>query len=288
MSKVRMKCAHCGKHFKSSSAKQTLCPDCEARERRQRTAAKVSGAAATNPLATAPTTPVKIVGPAASILVPGMAPAPVEPEVTSVEVESTRPHAKEAARASAPPDGVATKGKPKTAKAPQQRTPKPKQPREPKPLTPAFEVTDAIRAKVEARYLELAQPVEFDGIRTQIAGEMTIPKVAVKKVIRELRDRVHMPSWWDLRAFTGSDEDLERIRAAYVPLLPIPDVGVHKLIAEQFGLSPLMVYQGIRRIRAEMRLPQYNPPELHGDLPGPATDQPAAEHASASSASTAP
>jgi hypothetical protein len=36
-----------------------------------------------------------------------------------------------------------------------------------------------------------------------------------------------------------------------------------------------MVYQGIRRIRAEMHLPQYNPPELHREGQAAATESPA-------------
>src|SRR5215472_8477526 len=70
--KVRMRCARCGKHFKSVSAKHTLCPDCEARERAARAAGK--GASSLRP----PVTPVRaqrptIVGPGAAILVPELA-----------------------------------------------------------------------------------------------------------------------------------------------------------------------------------------------------------------------
>src|SRR5215472_6503949 len=70
--KVRMRCARCGKHFKSVSAKHTLCPDCEARERAARAAGK--GTSSLRP----PVTPVTaqrptIVGPGAAILVPELA-----------------------------------------------------------------------------------------------------------------------------------------------------------------------------------------------------------------------
>lgn len=140
---------------------------------------------------------------------------------------------------------------------------KPRAPREPRPAP--FTLTDEVRQRIEARYLELATPVEFDGIRTQIAQELTVPKGAVKRVVSELRERMQLPSWWELQAYRGSEGDLERIRAAYTPLLPLPPVGVHKQIAESLGLDPVLVYQGIRRVRAEMRLPQYNPPEAHAE-----------------------
>ena len=77
---------------------------------------------------------------------------------------------------------------------------------------------------------------QHDGIRTQIASELGLPKAAVKKAVFALRQRQNIPSWWDLQPYHGSPEDLERIRAAYVPLLPKPSVGVHKQLAAQLNL----------------------------------------------------
>ena len=133
-------------------------------------------------------------------------------------------------------------------------------------------MTDELRSQIEARYLELAQPVEFDGIRTRIATELSVPKSHVKQVVAALRSHMQLPSWWDLQSYTGAETDLERIRMAYLPHLPVPDVGIHKTLADELQLDPRTVYQGIRRIRAEMRLPQYNAPELHGDAPYSASD----------------
>jgi hypothetical protein len=118
-------------------------------------------------------------------------------------------------------------------------------------------------AQVEARYEELATPTEYDGIRTQIAKELGIPKKAVKKIVKEYRDREHVPSWWELQTYKGSAEELEKIKAVYVPYLPIPPVGVHKKIAEELDMKPVDVYQAIKAIRLEMNLPQYNDPSFH-------------------------
>lgn len=162
--------------------------------------------------------------------------------------------------------------------------PTPRAPKAPRPAPPRFELTDELRAKIEARYLELAQPIEFDGIRTRIATEMEIPKSVVKRAVAELRSRMQLPSWWELQSYSGAETDLERIRIAYVPHLPVPDVGIHKSLAEELSLDPRTVYQGIRRIRAEMRLPQYNAPELHGDEPiNEKASEPAADAAGAAS-----
>jgi hypothetical protein len=271
MSKVKMRCPRCGRHFKSANAKQALCPDCEARERHARAAAKAAPTRAAQATPAAPVAAPKIVGPGASILVPGMVTVPAEPVAETHHAPGgAGAPSREAERRSAPAAagraGAGEKGHqpPAGAKAPKQpKAAKAPKPREPRPQTPPFELNDELRARIEARYLELAQPVEFDGIRSQIATELSIPKVAVKRAVLDLRARMQLPSWWDLRAYTGSEEDLARIRAAYEPLLPVPEVGVHKRLAAELNLSAMEVYQGIRRIRAEMRLPQYNPPELH-------------------------
>jgi biotin operon repressor len=132
------------------------------------------------------------------------------------------------------------------------------------PPTPPFTPTPEQIQQVEERYLQLAQP-EFDGIRTQIAGELNIPKNAVKKIVKELRDRQNIPSWWDLRSYAGTAEDMEKIKAIYDPYLPVPFVGVHKKIADELSLKEGVVYQAIKKIRQDMGLPQYNDPAFHAE-----------------------
>ncbi len=154
-------------------------------------------------------------------------------------------------------------GKPTKAKVPKPPTPpKPKREKIPPPA-PFTPIPEQI-AQVEARYLELAIPAEFDGIRTQIAQEISIPKKAVKKIVKDLRERQSIPSWWELQTYKGSTEELEKIKAVYVPYLPLPPIGVHKTIAEGLSLNPGEIYQAIKAIRLEMNLPQYNDPSLHG------------------------
>jgi len=293
--KVKMKCPRCHKMFKPSNAKQNLCDECMAKERAARAAAKAAPAKPATPVASIQT--LKISGPGANILAPGMtptasstAPAPVtglfgaaarRQEEAERRAATNPPHAGHAPagqvaergeRPAAPP---APKAKPeRPAKAPHaEKAPRaPRPPREPRPAPQPFQLSDEQRAQVEARYLELAQPIEFDGIRSKIAGELNLPKSVVKKAVGDLRARMQLPSWWDLQAFTGAPADLERIRDAYAPLLPTPEIGVHKQIAADLGIDPRQVYQGIRRIRAELRLPQYNPPEAHPEAEKPASD----------------
>ncbi|MBE3560619.1 MAG: hypothetical protein IMW89_15575 [Ktedonobacteraceae bacterium] len=163
-----------------------------------------------------------------------------------------------------PAGGPATQ-KPQKQKARAARPPAPPRPKKEKtpPPQPFVPTPEQVRL-VEERYLQLATPTEYDGIRTQIAAELSIPKKAVKKIVKELRDRQNIPSWWELQTYKGSEEELARIRALYEPLLPLPPVGIHKQLAEQLSLKPSTVYQAIKAIRQEMNLPQYNDPSLRG------------------------
>lgn len=158
------------------------------------------------------------------------------------------------------------RGGPPRAKTKTPRPPAPPRPkREKTPPPPPFTPTPEQVQQVEERYLELAQPAEFDGIRTQIAKELSIPKKAVKKIIKELRGRQNIPSWWELQAYKGSAEELEKIKAVYEPYLPVPPLNIHKKIAEDLAIKPGIVYQAIKTIRQELGLPQYNDPALHAE-----------------------
>jgi hypothetical protein len=288
MSKVKMRCGRCGKTFTSTKgSKQIFCAECAAKERAARANAKTAPAQSAKPSAAAAP---RIVGPGAGILDPRLASAkttaaPPDQGLFGAAARAAERAGERPVREHGPERGheqqhgqASTAVKPQAAASTAQSKPpkgerlqKQKTPRPPKPAPPTISLTDELREKIDSRYLQLAQPVEFDGIRTQIATELQIPKALVKKSIIDLRARMQLPSWWDLKSYQGSEEDLERIRAAYLPLLPVPPVGIHKPLAAELGLEPVVVYQGIRRIRAEMRLPQYNPPELHeGEQPAEA------------------
>lgn len=340
-SKTKMRCATCGKWFQSANAKDTTCPECTQKARKEKLAAKAAPQApvkATTVQHTLPPSPkpkqaksgtnqwldslsdVKVAEPdkPARPKIP-FSPAPRDthgesrddngtgntreeqgPPTNYREREfgnrgpnnyrenNTRPNSPyrvgggaglpdggprprqpmEGNRGPRPdrpdrpprPAGQGGKPKVKTPKPPLEPKPKREKIEPPKP----FEPTEEQIAQVEARYLELATPIEFDGIRTQIAHELEIPKTAVKQIIKDLRDRLHMPSWWDAQSYKGSEEELAKIKVLYEPYLPLPNIGVHKQIAEQLSLKAGEVYQAIKMIRAQLGLPQYNDPELHG------------------------
>jgi hypothetical protein len=271
----KMKCARCGKRFKQANKKQVFCADCLAKER----VAKKSGAQlVSSPAGFAGGSPYRPDQNASSPGITIVATTP-PPELGAygsharAAERQTHPTAEHAIHpaVAAPAHGPASPVTPPAQPVPSQQIPrKPtppaeKRPKLPKPATPSFQLTAELRATIEQRYLELSQPVEFDGIRSQIANELQAPKPVVKQVIRELRVSRQLPSWWELQAYKGTDDTLERIRERYLPLLPVPPIGVHKQIASELQLDAPQVYQAIRRLRAEMKLPQYNPPETHAD-----------------------
>ena len=194
------------------------------------------------------------------------------PDTTTPPRPPMGPDSRRPLRPGAPSEGRPARPYPGKPMGPRGRGPKlprpagpPKPKREKIPPPQPFQPTEEQIAQIEARYLELAVPNEFDGIRTQISKELSIPKSAVKKVVKALRDKMSMPSWWEVQAYSGTAEELEKIKAAYEPHLPVPAVGVHKQIAEELSLKPGTVYQAIKQIRLDMNLPQFNDPTVHGE-----------------------
>lgn len=264
----KMKCAHCGKRFKQTNKKQVFCADCLTKERLAKknapTLVQSGGGAATRPGA-------RTTAPAITIV--QATPPPEEAIFGSQARNAERHSARETQRSQQPqqpqqpePPTATPPPSAKPAPAPQaakKSTPPEKRVRPARPAPKPYELTDEMRMAIEQRYLELSHPVEFDGIRTRISEELKVPKPVVKQVVRELRASRQLPSWWELQAYKGNDETLERIRERYMPLLPVPPVGVHKQIASDLQMDAPQVYQAIRRLRAEMKLPQYNPPDSH-------------------------
>ncbi|HET8844938.1 MAG TPA: hypothetical protein VFN35_25925, partial [Ktedonobacteraceae bacterium] len=154
-------------------------------------------------------------------------------------------------------------GKPAGQKKPKPVAAAAKPKREKIPPPEPFKPTPEQVAQVETRYIELAIPGEFDGIRSQIANEFAMPKKAVKQIVKALREREQIPSWWETQTYKGDTEEKEKIKNAYEPYLPVPPVGVHRKLADELDLKPGVVYQAIKAIRLEMNLPQYNDPTFH-------------------------
>ena len=259
--KAKMKCAVCHKTFNANKSSQLLCDACE---RNKRNKEKTQGGAVKTPQPATPK-PVTVDGKPTWLAHATVRDASM-PFTTEIppELRHTEhsPRSASAGVLAKSPQGHKPQGESAaTPKAP--RPPRP--PREPKPPLLPFVPTPEQIAAIEQRYATLAQP-EFDGIRTQIAAELNIPKRVVKDTIASFRTRAHLPSWWDLQGYQGSPEELERIKVAYEAHLPAPSLGIHKEIAKELNLAPSLVYHGIGAVRQALGLPTFNPPESHPEM----------------------
>lgn len=271
----KMKCARCGKRFRQTNKKQVFCAECQSKERAaKKTGPQLVPSTAGNTTSGGLRRPETSAQPSGITIV--QATPPPEQGAFGARARSAEAIAPQTpARPPQPEKPAATQAKqplptsPSPMSPPHKQPPKKpdgqptKQPQQPRPTPPPFELTAETRAAIEQRYLELSQPVEFNGIRTRISEELQVPKSVVKQVIKDLRASRQLPSWWELQAYKGNDETLNRIRERYLPLLPVPPIGVHKQIASELQMEAPQVYQAIRRLRAEMKLPQYNPPAAH-------------------------
>jgi len=241
--KVKLKCGACGKMFKANKT-QPLCDECERKRRQMKANAPAPTAKVTSTLtngkpqwlaASTERDPASL-HEALSGLPPVPRSKPTRPTQTT---GGQQKFAGTAATVIAPKVKAVS--------------PQPIKKVPVSPIPPYVPTAEEIH-RIEQRYLTLAQP-EFDGIRTQIAHELQIPKRVVKEVVAALRTHMQLPSWWDARPYMGTPEQLQQIRDAYLPALPQPPVGIHKQIAAELNLSKTLVYQGIFALRKELNLP---------------------------------
>ena len=61
------------------------------------------------------------------------------------------------------------------------------------------------------------------------------------------------------RKLAVSPEQVLAIQTLYIPLLPLPPIGCHKIIAQQLKMDEWRVHVGIGVVRQQMNLPRWNP-----------------------------
>jgi hypothetical protein len=268
MNKLKVRCSVCGKSFKTPSAKKTVCPACDAEAKRAKH--QHVPPAEQRPVDMVSTVDVRAVlragqenrGEFAAYKAP--APAVEAPADPAARQGAAKPAGRQG-RAAHPERPARPAPGPRPARP--AREPKPRVLQ--KPFEPSQEQIEAIRH----RYLELAHP-EFDGIRHAIATELGIPLRVVKQKVKELREEKTIASWWESGQMLPTPEQIELVRASYLPHLPEPAVGIHKEIAKELKLANTSVYLAIGQIRRDMNLPRYNArPEL-ADHEAPTPQEP--------------
>ena len=78
--------------------------------------------------------------------------------------------------------------------------------------------------------------------------------------INLIRQKMMLPKLpFPKRKLAVSPEQLLAIQTLYSPLLPLPPIGCHKIIAQQLKMDEWRVHVGIGVIRQQMNLPRWNP-----------------------------
>ena len=144
----------------------------------------------------------------------------------------------------------------------QQRRPQPKrQNKQPKPLLISKEQLEQIELLYKAM-LPLPNPDAHEVIGAKIGVEPQKVFFGINLV----RQKMMLPKLpFPKRKLAISPDQMMAIKALYEPLLPLPPIGCHKIIAAQLKMDEWRVHVGIKLIRAQMGLDRWN--EERADKP---------------------
>ena len=136
-----------------------------------------------------------------------------------------------------------------------QRRPQPKkQHKQPRPLLVSKEQLEQIEILYKAM-LPLPNPDAHEVIGTKLALEPQKVFFGINLV----RQKMMLPKLpFPKRKLAISPDQMMAIKALYEPLLPLPPIGCHKIIAAQLKMDEWRVHVGIKLIRAQMGLDRWN------------------------------
>ncbi len=136
-----------------------------------------------------------------------------------------------------------------------QRRPQPKkQHKQPKPLLISKEQLEQIELLYKAM-LPLPNPDAHEVIGAKIGVEPQKVFFGINLV----RQKMMLPKLpFPKRKLAISSDQMMAIKALYEPLLPLPPIGCHKIIAAQLKMDEWRVHVGIKLIRAQMGLDRWN------------------------------
>jgi len=145
---------------------------------------------------------------------------------------------------------------------PQQRRPQPKkQHKQPRPLLVSKEQLEQIELLYKTM-LPLPNPDAHEIIGAKIGVEPQKVFFGINLV----RQKMMLPKLpFPKRKLAISPDQMMAIKALYEPLLPLPPIGCHKIIAAQLKMDEWRVHVGIKLIRAQMGLDRWN--EERADKP---------------------
>lgn len=114
-------------------------------------------------------------------------------------------------------------------------------------------------AQIEVLYKRML-PLPNPDAHEVIGQEIELESNKVFFGINLVRQKLNLPKLpFPKRKLAVSPDQLKAIQSLYEPLLPLPPIGCHKIIASQLKVDEWRVHVGIGIIRKQMELPRWNP-----------------------------
>ncbi len=137
---------------------------------------------------------------------------------------------------------------------PQPRKQGPKKPKAARPLLVSKEQLEQIEVLYKAML-----PLPNPDCHEVIGAKLGIEPQKVFFGINLIRQKMMLPKLpFPKRKLAISPDQMMAIKALYEPLLPLPPIGCHKIIAAQLKMDEWRVHVGIKLIRAQMGLDRWN------------------------------
>jgi len=138
---------------------------------------------------------------------------------------------------------------------PQQRRPMQRKPQKPaRPLLISKEQLEQIELLYKAML-----PLPNPDCHEVIGAKLGIEPQKVFFGINLVRQKMMLPKLpFPKRKLAISPDQMMAIKALYEPLLPLPPIGCHKIIAAQLKMDEWRVHVGIKLIRAQLGLDRWN------------------------------
>ena len=166
-------------------------------------------------------------------------------------------------------------GRPQQNRRPQQRRPQ-------KPARPLLISKEQLE-QIEVLYKAML-PLPNPDCHEVIGAKLGIEPQKVFFGINLVRQKMMLPKLpFPKRKLAISPDQMMAIKALYEPLLPLPPIGCHKIIAAQLKMDEWRVHVGIKLIRAQLGLDRWN--EDRADKPA---DYMVAKHTKPSDAEKTP
>ena len=140
---------------------------------------------------------------------------------------------------------------------PQQGQRRPMQRRPQKPARPLLISKEQLE-QIELLYKAML-PLPNPDAHEVIGAKLEIEPQKVFFGINLVRQKMMLPKLpFPKRKLAISPDQMMAIKALYEPLLPLPPIGCHKIIAAQLKMDEWRVHVGIKLIRAQMGLDRWN------------------------------